>query len=147
MTSAVSRGEKFLLDQGLYVSLPINFLLLFKQSELDVLNVIRHNQNIGCSCLSISLLSIYTGLTESTVGIAVGALKGMGVITAKSICKAGTYYTINYSVLNNAVVALNKEHNPVERLRKADAFRGKGKEIHTNMISKYTNTMFDTKII
>lgn len=143
MSSVVSRGEKFLLEQGLYVSLPINFLLLFKQSELNVLNVIRHNQNIGCMCLSISLLSIYTGLTESTVGLAVGALKGMGVITTKSVCKAGTYYTINYSVLNNAVATLNKEHNPVARLRKADAFRGKGNEIHTKMISKYASTMFD----
>lgn len=146
MSMRVSKGEQHLLQRGLYVSLPINFLLLFKQSELDVLNVIRHNQNIGCRCISVSLIRLYTGLTESTVHIALTSLKDMGVITVENVCKAGTYYKINYSVLVNTVQSLNAELNPVERLRIADRFRGKGRERHSNLISSYTNTMFDTHV-
>ena len=76
----ISKGEQFLLDSGLYVSLPINMQILFTQSERDVLNTIRHLNNIGQTAISFSLLSIYTGLTDKTIKKAVDSLKRLEVI-------------------------------------------------------------------
>ena len=139
----ISKGEQFLLDSGLYVSLPINMQILFTQSERDVLNTIRHLNNIGQTAISFSLLSIYTGLTDKTIKKAVDSLKRLEVIEVLNVCKAGTRYKINYKVLNNTIAKLNQEFNPVKRLQMADQFRGEGHELHSKMIETYKDTEFD----
>ena len=103
----ISKGEKFLLDSGLYVALPINMQILFTQSERDVLNTIRHLNNIGQTAISFSLLSIYTGLTDKTIKKAVDSLKRLEVIEVLNTCKVGTIYKVNYKVFNNIIVDLN----------------------------------------
>ena len=92
----IVKGEKFLLESGLYEALPINMQILFTQSERDVLNTIRHLNNIGQTAISFSLLSIYTGLTDKTIKKAVDSLKRLEVIEVLNVCKAGTRYKLNY---------------------------------------------------
>lgn len=139
----IVKGELFLLESGLYVALPINMQILFTQSERDVLNTIRHLNNIGQTAISFSLLSIYTGLTDKTIKKAVDSLQRLEVIEVLNVCKAGTRYKINYKVLNNTIARLNQEFNPVKRLQMADLFRGEGYELHGKMIESYTETEFD----
>ena len=139
----IVKGEQFLLESGLYVALPINMQILFTQSERDVLNTIRHLNNIGQTAISFSLLSIYTGLTDKTIKKAVDSLKRLEVIEVLNVCKAGTRYKINYKVLNNTIAKLNQEFNPVKRLQMADQFRGEGHELHSKMIETYKDTEFD----
>ena len=141
----ISKGEKFLLDSGLYVALPINMQILFTQSERDVLNTIRHLNNIGQTAISFSLLSIYTGLTDKTIKKAVDSLKRLEVLEVLNVCKAGTRYKINYKVLNNTIVSLNEESNPVKRLQLADQFRCEGYELHSKLIEVYTGSEFDDR--
>ena len=141
----ISKGEQFLLDSGLYVAFPINMQILFTQSERDVLNTIRHLNNIGQTAISFSLLSIYTGLTDKTIKKAVDSLKRLEVIEALNTCKAGTRYKINYKVLDNTIARLNQEFNPVKRLQMADLFRGEGYELHGKMIERYIGSEFDNK--
>ena len=143
----ISKGEQFLLDSGLYVSLPINMQILFTQSERDVLNTIRHLNNIGQTAISFSLLSIYTGLTDKTIKKAVDSLKRLEVIEVLNVCKAGTRYKINYKVLNNTIAKLNQEFNPVKRLQMADLFRGEGYELHKNTIEHYAGSEFENNRI
>lgn len=139
----IVKGEQFLLESGLYVALPINMQILFTQSERDVLNTIRHLNNIGQTAISFSLLSIYTGLTDKTIKKAIDSLKRLEVIEVLNVCKAGTRYKINYKVLNNTIVRLNLEFNPIKRLQMADQFRGEGHELHSKMIETYKDTEFD----
>lgn len=94
----ISNGEQFLLDIGLYVSLPINTQILFTQSERDVLNTIRHLSNIGYTAVSISLLSIYTGLTDKPIKKAIDSLKRMEIIEVGKVCKSGTRYIVKYKM-------------------------------------------------
>ena len=143
----IRKGEQFLLDSGLYVALPINMQILFTQSERDVLNTIRHLNNIGQIAISFSLLSIYTGLTDKTIKKAVDSLKRLEVIEVLNTCKVGTIYKVNYKVFNNIIVDLNNEFNPIERLRIADRFRGEEHELHGKMIERYTMSEFDSKPI
>ena len=142
----INKGEKFLLDLGLYVALPINAQVLFTQSERDVLNTIRHLSNIGHTAISISLLSVYTGLTDKSIKKAIDSLERMNVIEVGKACRTGTRYTVKYKVLNNIIADLNHEFSAVKRLQLADEFRGEGYELHTKMIEKYTDTGFDNKI-
>lgn len=141
----ISKGEQFLLDSGLYVAFPINMQILFTQSERDVLNTIRHLNNIGQTATSFSLLSIYTGLTDKTIKKAIDSLKRLEVLEVLNVCKAGTRYKINYKVLNNTIVSLNEESNPVKRLQLADQFRGEGYELHSKLIEAYTGSEFDDR--
>ena len=143
----ISKGEQFLLDSGLYVALPINMQILFTQSERDVLNTIRHLNNIGQTTISFSLLSIYTGLTDKTIKKAVDSLKRLEVIEVLNVCKAGTRYKINYKVLNNTIAKLNQEFNPVKRLQMADLFRGEGYELHKKTIEHYAGSEFENNRI
>lgn len=143
----IVKGEQFLLDIGLYVPLPINTQILLTQSERDVLNSIRHLSNLGYTAISSSLLSVYTGLTDKPIKRAIDSLKRMKIIESLGVCKDGTRYKVDYKVLNNIIVDLNNEFNPIERLRIADSFRGEGYEMHGKMIERYTGSEFDNKPI
>ena len=145
--NSISKGEQFLLDSGLYVALPINMQILFTQSERDVLNTIRHLNNIGQTAISSSLLSVYTGLTDKPIKKAVDSLKRMKILKVLGICKDGTRYEIDYNIFTDAIYDLNHEFNPIERLRIADSFRGEGYEMHGKMIERYTGSEFDNKPI
>lgn len=142
----VSQGEQYILDTGLYVSLPINTQILFTQSERDVLNTIRHLSNIGYKVISISLLCLYTGLTDKPIKKAIESLKRMEVIEVGKGCKAGTIYTVKYKVLNNIIFDLNQELNAVRRLQLADEFRGEGYELHAKTIEKFKDSAFDNRL-
>ena len=141
----IVKGEQWLLNEGLYVALPINTQILLTQSERDVLHTIRHLSNIGYTAISSSLLSVYTGLTDKPIKRAIDSLKRMKIIESLGVCKDGTRYKVDYMVLNNIIVDLNKEFNPIERLRIADRFRGEGHELHGKTIERYTGSEFDGK--
>ena len=140
----MNKNEKTLLDLGLYVALPINLQLLFTQSERDVLNTLRHLSNIGTTCVSLSLLRVYTGLSGKTIQGALNNLETLGVISKGAVCKAGTYYTILYKRFGSALKQLNQERNPVERLRLADKFRGDALAKNSGLIKELEKTQFDT---
>lgn len=120
----MNKNEKTLIKLGLYVICPINLQLLLTQSERDVLNTLRHLNNIGTRFVSLSLLRLYTGLCIKTIREALTNLEVLGVISKGAICKAGTCYQILYKRFGAALKELNQERNPVKRLRIADRFRG-----------------------
>ena len=143
----IEKGEKWLLEKGLYVTLPINTQILLTQSERDVLHTIRHLSKIGNPAISYSLLSVYTGLTDKPIKKAIDSLKRMNIIDELNVCNNGTRYKIDYKVYNNIILDLNNEYNPIERLRIADNFRGKEHELHNKMIENYKETVFDNRRI
>lgn len=128
------RGERFLLEEGLYTFLPTNFLILLTQRERDVLVVIRHSQHNGQFFISVSSLSVMTGLSDKTVRDALKSLIALGFISKGKTNVYGTLYEVEYERLNNAIAALNREKDPIGRLRLADTLRGNGLEIHTGLI-------------
>lgn len=128
------KGEKFLLEQGLFTFLPTNLLILLTQKERDVITVIRHSQNNGQSFISVSSLSVMTGLSDKTVRDALKSLLALGFISKGKTNVYGTQYEVNYMRLNNAIAELNMEKDPIKRLKLADSLRGEGFEIHTGLI-------------
>lgn len=139
----IVKGEKHILDKGLYVATPLNLLIVLTQSERDVLTVIRHLNNLGKPIISYSLFRLYTGLTDKTVKGAIESLRNMGVVEKTKVCKKGTRYKVDYKVLNGILDDLYDEGNPVRRLELADRFRGEGNELHKVLIRDYKDTEFD----
>ena len=139
---SMNKNEKKILELGLYVALPINLQLLLTQSERDVLNTLRHLDNIGTSCASLSLLRLYTGLSGKTIQCALRNLETLGVISKGAVCKAGTHYQVLYKRLGSALMQLNQEKSPVGRLRLADKFRGSLAN-NASLIKEFENTEFD----
>ena len=123
MSKIISKGEQFILNQGLYVVEPINFMLLFNQNERDVLNYIRHCRNIGTTYISLSKLSEMTGLCENTIATAIKSLDKGGFISKGDTTHDGTHYEVNYTKLNNCIATLNIIHDPKERVEKAKELR------------------------
>lgn len=85
-----------------------------------------------------------TRLHVKTIQRARDSLTEMGFIKKGITCKTGTAYTVDYKVLCNIVKKLNLERNPIRRLEMADEFRGKGREINTQLIKEYINTEFNS---
>ena len=123
MTNTISKGEKFILDQGLYVAEPICFMLLFSQAERDVLNSIRHCTNVGERYVSLSALHQMTQMSENTIKKARDNLLKEGFIEQKETSKAGTHYDVVYKKLNNVVAELNSIRDPQERATRAMQLR------------------------
>ena len=138
----MNKGEKYLLDLGLYVSLPINLQILLNQSERDILNSIRHCNNVGEKYISLSSFELMTGLSDKTIRKARDRLISMGFITQGAICKSGTHYEVNYDKLCNAIAKLNSIKLPIDRLREVDIIRGNGNEIYTELIEKEVNNYY-----
>ena len=131
------KGEQLLIEKGLYVTLPLNMMILLTQSERDVLNAIRHCKNLGEHFISNSVLRIMTGLNEKTIRKARNKLIEMNIIEKGNTCSRGTEYRIRYSTLHN------QERNPVKRLILADSLRGKGREINDELIKEFKDSEFD----
>lgn len=140
----IHKGEQYLLDEGLYVTKPVNLMVLLTPEERDVLDCIRHCSNIGIRYISNSLFRVMTRLHVKTIQRARDSLTEMGFIKKGITCKAGTAYTVDYKVLCNIVKKLNLERNPIRRLEIADEFRGEGREINTQLIKEFTNTEFNS---
>lgn len=137
--------DELIVQNGYYVCLPINFAVVFTPSELIVLSVIKHNLNIGTKTFSISLLKVWTGLSQNTIKDALTSLVDLDVLSKGSVSKKGTFYKINEKKLARLYLELNKTTSAVERLRIADRFRGEGKELHAGRIAEFEDTEFDTR--
>lgn len=111
----LSKGEEFLMNLGLYVSFPINLQILLDQSERDVLNSLRHCYNMGEGFVSTSVMGMMTGLSEKTIRNARDRLIDMGFLKKGKTCGLGTHYPIDYKRLGAALIALNKEVDPIKR--------------------------------
>lgn len=140
------KGEQLLIEKGLYVTLPLNMMILLTQSERDVLNAIRHCKNLGEHFISNSVLRIMTGLNEKTIRKARNKLIEMNIIEKGNTCSRGTEYRIRYSTLHNHISRLNQERNPVKRLILADSLRGKGREINDELIKEFKDSEFDRSL-
>ena len=139
----IHKGEQYLLDEGLYVTKPVNLMVLLTPEERDVLDCIRHCSNIGTRYISYSLFRVMTRLHIKTIQRARDSLIKMGFVQQGITCKAGTAYIVDYKVLCNIVKKLNLERNPIRRLEIADEFRGEGREINTQIIKEYNCTNFN----
>ena len=132
-----------MLDMGMYVSLPMNLNILLTQSERDVLNVIRHCENLKRERISNSVFCVMTGLSENTIRKARDSLKKIGLVEQFDIRTLGTKYKVKYDTLCPMIIKLNAEKNPVERLRLADKLRGKGREKNQKLIEMFQGSEFD----
>lgn len=142
----ISIGEANIIQCGLYVVCPINLQIILTRSELCIFNSIRHSKNLGQKRISISTLRIMTGLTEKTITTARDSLIELGLIEQGTITSVGTEYHIKYSKLCKCLNKINSESNPVGRLILADAFRGKGREIHQNTIKAFIDSEFNKSV-
>ena len=127
--------------------MPINLTIVLTPSESAVLNIIRHCNNIQTRVMSLSLFEVMSGMTENTVKKALNSLKRLNLIEKGAVCKAGTYYSINYKTLYTLIWRLNAERNPVERMRIADSFRGEDDAINTKLIILIKITFSYSKIM
>lgn len=123
MTNTTNKGEKFILEQGRYITEPLCFMLLFTQAERDVLNSIRHCSNVGERYVSLSALHQMTQMSENTIKKARATLLEDGFIEQKETGKAGTHYAVVYTKLNNIIVELNSIRDPKERAERAKQIR------------------------
>ena len=133
------------LSTGHFVQMPIVLQIVLKPKELAVFNTIQHMTNMQQRFISYSMFVMYTGFDHKTIGSALKSLTSLRLISKGSTCKDGTHYEINAQLLNKVVTRLNKKLNPIDRLKLADSFRGKGNELHTTIIANYSDSSFNNK--
>ena len=142
----IHKAERELIKMGCYVASPINLCVLLTPNEQVVLNVIRHSKNLGQRFISNSALQVSTGLSENTVRNVRDALLQLDIIEqVGETTSAGLEYKINYKVLCTIIEELNNIKNPIERLERADKFRGDKLARHASLIKKYRNAELDRK--
>lgn len=139
----IHKGEQALIDMGLYVVHPMNLNNLLTQNERDVLNVIRHCNNIGERYISNSVFRIMTGMAENTIRKARDSLIRLGIIEKGKTTTKGTEYKVIFNTLCKMVQQLNQQRNPVKRLALADELRGAGQEINKQLIEEFKNSEFN----
>jgi predicted transcriptional regulator len=96
MEKELSKGEKAILELGLYVAHPINLNVLLTQNERDVLESIRHCINNGENYVSITVLQAMTRLSESSVRRARDSLIELGLITKEDAATRKAQYVKAY---------------------------------------------------
>lgn len=140
-----NEGEKAIIKLGLYVAFPINLNLLLTQSERDVLNVIRHCNNMSNPHISLNTFRIMTGMSTNTIKKARDNLIQLGLVNQGNLSNHGTIYTINYENLYTILEILNSEMNPINRLSISDDFRDKKKidRLHESLIKEFKSTEYD----
>jgi predicted transcriptional regulator len=133
MEKELSKGEKAILELGLYVAHPINLNVLLTQNERDVLESIRHCINNGENYVSITVLQAMTRLSESSVRRARDSLICLGLIKKEESTTKGTKYKVIYDKLIPMIEALNSIKNPIDRLKEADKLRVYETNININI--------------
>lgn len=133
------------LNDGLFVEMPIVLQVLLTPSELVVLNTVIHLTDTQYRFVSQSMITVYTGVDKKTVKAALDYLESLRILKKGSTCQRGTHYEINEARLTQLVRTMNRERNPVQRLRLADKIRGEGHAIHTYAIKNYTDTSLDSR--
>lgn len=136
---SIRKREDYLMSLGLFIPTPLNSLILLKQNERDIIDIIRHTSLNGWDYISLSSFSVSTGIGERTVQKTLKNLEDMGFISKGKTTSLGTHYKFVYKRFNNAIFELNKIKSPLERLIKADELRGAGFEIHKRLIDTLNN--------
>lgn len=127
MSPSNDKAERYIRDQGQWVALPINLMLILNPRDMCVLSCIRHCLCANVKHISNSVLSEMTGYAESTINLSKVSLSSMGLVTIQSsgngALKYGAIITINYELLCNIVHSLNSEKDPKARLVLADSIK------------------------
>lgn len=140
----IELGEQAIRDDGHYVALPINWLILFTSAEIEILCLIRHYSRYQ-RYISDSFIRITTGRGNKAITKAKKSLMKMGVIKVdyRQYDKRGSQYEINYELLCSIGEMLNSEGCAYRRLELVDEFRGTGNELHSQLIKEYNNSTFN----
>lgn len=126
------------LADGHYVEMPIVLQALLSPSELMVLNTILHFSDLKKPFVSVSMFTAFTGRDRKTVRKALTTLEHFGIIKRGKTGRDGTHYEPQNPRITQLVGTLNKEHNMINRLIRADILRGEGYAIHSGVIKELT---------
>ncbi len=131
---------------GYYVQIPIVLMVLLTPVELMVLCIIIHMTNIEKKPISLSMFMALTGRDKKSIRLALESLARLKIIKKGKVCRIGTQYTVDDERLGKMVERLNKHHNPIIRLKYADAIRRKENTtaIHDFVIRTLSDTSTDT---
>lgn len=133
------------LADGHYVEMPIVLQVLLSPVELLVFNTLIHLTDLQHKFISRSLIAAYTGRDNKSITKAVRFLLKLKIIEKGKTCQLGTHYEINNPLLTQIVRTMNKEHNPIQRMRMADTIRGSANAIHAVTIRNLTETSIDSR--
>ncbi len=125
------------------MEMPIVLQVLLSPSELMVLNTIIHFSDLKETDLkkpfiSVSMFTAFTGRDRKTVRKALTTLEHFGIIKRGKTGRDGTHYEPQNPRITQLVGTLNKEHNMINRLIRADILRGEGYAIHSGVIKELT---------
>lgn len=109
------------------------------------MNTIIHLTDLQYNYISRSMIAAYTGRDNKSITKALRFLVKLKIIEKGKTCQQGTHYEINNPLLTQIVRTMNKEHNPIQRMRVADTIRGSANALHTSTIKKLSDTSFDSR--
>lgn len=142
----MSKRNDRIAQLGQFTTHPINLHKVINPSEYTFLEYIRHRINNAQYITANETIAIEMGIKKgSSIKKYKDVLKQLGFIEILSETKKGTQYRILLDNICKIVDKLNKETNPIERLRIADNYRiEKGlKPMHDNTIKKHTGGKYD----
>lgn len=141
--------KKKLLDEGKYTICPIALKGTLTATENTVLDTLIYLDDNNQSHVSISLVEIYTCLTQKTIQKIQTNLEKLGFITLGKKSRKGTTFSINWDGIYTFALLINGINNPIKQLAAKDKYRVEHglTSIADKTVNRYAGSPFDDDMV
>lgn len=141
--------KKKLLDEGKYTICPIALKGTLTPTENTVLDTLIYLDDNNQSHVSISLVEIYTCLTQKTVQKVQTNLEKLGFISLGKKSRKGTRFSVNWDGIYTFALLINGINNPVKQLAAKDNYRVEHGlfSIADKTVNRYAGSPFDDDMV
>lgn len=141
--------KKKLLDEGKYTICPIALKGTLTPTENTVLDTLIYLDDNNQSHVSISLIEIYTCLTQKTIQKVQSNLEKLGFIVMGKKSRKGTTFSVNWDGIYTFALLINGINNPIKQLMAKDKYRVEHglSSIADKTVNKYAGSPFDDDMV
>ena len=141
--------KKKLLDEGKYTICPIALKGTLTPTENTVLDTLIYLDDNNQSHVSISMIEIYTCLTQKTIQKVQTNLEKLGFISLGKKSRKGTRFSVNWGGIYTFALLINGINNPIKQLAAKDNYRMEHGlySIADKTVNKYAGSPFDDDMV
>ncbi len=141
--------KKKLLDEGKYTICPIALKGTLTATENTVLDTLIYLDDNNQSHVSISLVEIYTCLTQKTIQKIQTNLEKLGFISLGKKSRKGTTFSVNWDGIYTFALLINGINNPIKQLAAKDNYRVEHGlfSIADKTVNRYAGSPFDDDMV
>lgn len=137
--------KKKLISEGKYTICPIALKGTLTPTENAILDTLIYFDDNNQAHISISLVEIYTCLTQKTVQKVQTNLEKLGFISLGKKSRKGTRFSVNWDGIYTFALLINGINNPIKQLIAKDNYRVEHglSSIANKTVNRYAGSPFD----